>query len=288
MQPLIVIVGTTASGKSQLALQLAERFNGEIIAADSRTVYKGMDIGTAKPSMAEQARIPHHVLDIVTPDQAFTAADFQRQANEAIRSIQQRNKVAIMVGGTGLYVDSILYGFTFRPVDAKRRAKLEDLSVAELQQIIQEQELELPVDRQNPRHLIRTIESGGQLGQRQPLRVNTLVVGLQIPMEVLKQHISERVARMFAQGLEREVRNLAKTYSWQSPGLSAIGYREFKLYFEGQQSLEQTQQQITTHTVQYARRQRLWFKRSPDIQWCDTAQTAQAVVEAFLTTKDGP
>ncbi len=228
---LVAIVGETASGKSALALQLAERYNGELIAADSRTVYKGMDIGTAKPSAAEQKHVPCHLLDVITPDQTFTAADFQRLANQAIKDIQSRGKLPIIVGGTGLYVDAVLYNFTFKPAKTA-----------------------------------------------QPLRPGAVIIGLQIPREELKQRVTERVEQMFVQGLEHEVQNVANTYGWHSPGLSAIGYKEFQPYFAGQQSLEKTKQLIITHTLQYAKRQRTWFKRNPDIQWCSSFEQASATI----------
>lgn len=259
---LIVIVGETASGKSALALTLAGRHNGEIIAADSRTVYKGMDVGTAKPSRAEQARVPHHLIDVIAPNERFTAADFKKRATQVIEDIQSRGKLPIIVGGTGLYVDSVLYDFNFQPVDQGQR------------------------DPQNPRHLARVIESDGEASQRKPLRANTLVLGLQTSPDVLQARIAERVEQMFQDGLEREVQKLATEYAWDTPGLSAIGYQEFKPYFDTQQTIDETKDQIIVHTRQYAKRQRTWFKRSVDIRWCTTFAEAEHVAEAFLTTKD--
>jgi tRNA dimethylallyltransferase len=159
---LIAIVGETASGKSALALDLAERYNGEIIAADSRTVYRGMDIGTAKPSVADRARVPHHLIDIADPDQSISAADFQRLAYKAIADIQAREKNAFLVGGTGLYIDAVLYNFKFHgPADLAERAKLEKLSVVELRQQLQDEGTPLPTNQNNPRHLVRQLETKG-------------------------------------------------------------------------------------------------------------------------------
>lgn len=236
-QPLVVIVGQTASGKSGVAMELAKRHNGAIIAADSRTIYQGMDIGTAKPSAAEQTEVPHYLLDVITPAQRFTAADFKKQASEAVEAIGANGKTPIMVGGTGLYIDSYLYDFSF----------------------------------------------GASAGKK-PLRSSTLIVGLRVPDEVLKQRIAKRVEQMFSDGLEAEVKTLAEQYGWQSSGLSAIGYREFEPYFAGTQTLEETKQKIVHNTWQYARRQRTWFRRSHDIQWCDTPEQALQLAEAFLTT----
>lgn len=286
MDPLIVVVGQTASGKSSLALALAERYNGEIIAADSRTIYKGMDVGTAKPSTAEQERIPHHLLDVVTPDQAFTVADFKLQAQVAIKDTQSRGKLPILVGGTGLYIDSVLYDFTLRPVDQAQRAELEGLSVPELQERIIGQGFELPNNPQNPRHLVRVLESNGAPSVRKPLRSHTLVIGLDVPVEVLQQRITERVAHMFQNGLESEVQGLSQKYAWQTPGMSAIGYAEFEPYIAKQYSLKEVTEQIIVHTRQYAKRQKTWFKRNPDIRWCTGLTQAEHLAEAFLTTKD--
>ncbi len=284
MEPVIAIVGQTASGKSSLALALAERYNGEIIAADSRTIYKEMDIGTAKPSAAEQARVPHHLIDVVTPDQTFTVADFKQQAKKAIKDIQGRGKVPILVGGTGLYIDSVLYDFTLRPVDEAQRAELEQLSVPELQERITEQGLELPNNPQNPRHLVRVLESNGEPSARKPLRAQTLLIGLDVPADVLQERIEARTTHMFTHGLEDEVHALHKTYDWGTPGMSAIGYAEFEPYIAGRCSLETVKEQIIVHTRQYAKRQKTWFKRNTDIRWCTISEEAEHLTEAFLTT----
>lgn len=284
MAPLIAIVGQTASGKSSLALTLAERYNGEIIAADSRTLYKGMDIGTAKPSVADQARVPHHMLDVIAPDQTFTVADFKQQATELIKDIQSRGKVPVLVGGTGLYIDSVLYDFTLRPVNETQRAALERLSVIELQERITEQGLGLPNNPENPRHLVRVLESNGEPSTRKPLRSHTVLIGLEVSQELLQERITERVDHMVTGGLEQEVRHLANTYAWQTPGMSAIGYAEFQPYFAKEQTLEQVKEQIIVHTRQYAKRQKTWFKRNADIRWCTTTAEAEHLAEAFLTT----
>ena len=278
-KPLVAIVGTTASGKSAVAMQIALERDGEIICADSRTVYKGMDIGTAKPSKQDQKIIKHHLLDVVLPDQAFSVADFQKLANQAIDDIHKRGKLPILVGGTGLYVDAVLYNFSLRaPRDPKQRQQLQELSLAQLQAEIEARGLTMPNNPQNPRHLIRTIETGGQTPAKRQLRPNTLIMGFQLPPEALKARISARVDVMLQQGLEQEVRGLAKKFGWQSEAMKGIGYREWQAYFDGKQSLEQTKQQIRDHTWQYARRQRTWFRRNPDIQWFDAPEQPSATI----------
>ena len=175
MPPLIAVVGETASGKSALALRLAERFNGELICADSWTVRSQMDIGTAKPSEEEQTRVPHHLLNVVSPDQDFSAAVFQRLANEAIADIVSRDKLPIIVGGTGLYVDGVLYSYNFQPAaPAGVREELNELTITELLARVDAAGLELgDVDVRNKRRLIRLLETKGADQTKQELRENT-------------------------------------------------------------------------------------------------------------------
>lgn len=264
---LVVIVGTTASGKSAAAMQIAQQYGGEIICADSRTVYKGMDIGTAKPSPEDQAVVPHHLLDIVEPNQKFTAADFQRLANQAIQDIQNRGKIPVLVGGTGLYIDAVIYNYSFRKTDPKVRTALDKLTVTQLQAKIQELGLPLPENQQNPRHLIKVLETNGAQAQKQPLREDTLVLGIEVPTDELKARINQRVDQMIEQGLEPEVWGLAEAYGWGAEAMKGIGYREWQAYFDGQQDLEATKALIVKNTWQYARRQRTWFRRNRDIHW---------------------
>lgn len=280
---LVVIVGETASGKSALALRLAEVFDGEIICADSRTIYKGMDIGTAKPTAADRALIPHHVLDVVTPDQRFSAADFKAQTNAAIADIQARGKLPIMVGGTGLYVDAVLYDFTFREAaDPTERAHLERLSVEELQQALVERGIALPENAKNPRHLIRILETDGQPAVRHALRGNTLVLGLKVDKDVLEKRIAKRIDDMVTTGFVEEVRQLAEMYGWEAPGLQAPGYRAFRPFLAGECDLEAAKQQFARNDLQLAKRQRTWFKRNADIHWITSYEQAKNRVQNLL------
>lgn len=268
--PLVVIVGETGSGKSALAMQIARENNGEIICADSRTVYKGMDIGTAKPSRADREAVPHHCLDLVRPDQSFTAADFKQCAAAAIDDISARGKLPIMVGGTGLYIDAVIYDFQFRPAaDPTLRQQLSELGVEELQQKLRERSIPLPRNDRNPRHLIRALETNGRIAEKRPLRQNTLTFGLSVPREELAARISKRVEAMIAAGLEQEAKRLAETFGWDAPGLQTIGYKEWQPYFAGTQSLQATRELIIKNSLQYAKRQRTWFKRNNSIQWID-------------------
>lgn len=175
--PLIAIVGPTASGKTAMAIELAKRFDGEIICADSRTVYKGMDIGTAKPTFDEQATVPHHMLNLVEPNERYTVADFQQGVRKLIDDITARGKFAMLVGGSGLYVDSVIFDYEFgSDRDPIQRARLNELSVAELQNICLENNITLPENSQNKRHLIRVVETTRPLHKRHRVqRLNTLV-----------------------------------------------------------------------------------------------------------------
>jgi len=281
--PLIVIVGQTASGKSRVGLELARHFAGSIIACDSRTVYKGLDIGTAKPSQAEQREIPHYLIDIVAPNESFTAADYKRRALDAIRDVVTRGRLPILVGGTGLYADAVLHDFTFRKPNTAERQRLAGLSVEELQRLIGKRRIEMPENSRNPRHLIGVLEAGGILKERKPLRPNTLIIGMSMPMDELGHRVHERTIAMIRQGLEEEVRNLASQYGWDAPALQAtIGYREFHDYCEGTATLDEVIQRIEANTRSLAKRQRTWFRREPAIKWISKPEESVDLVTTFL------
>ena len=281
--PLVVIAGPTASGKSALALKLAERFGGEIVAADSRTIYRGMDIGTAKPTPEDQRAIPHHLLDMAAPDELITVADFQKMALSAINQIGRGRRLAIMVGGNGLYVDAVIYGFQFRKRQSiYEREWLEEAPIEELQQELAERGIDLPANVKNRRHLIGALEIGGVVKDERRLRPNTLVLGIDISKDELDARITSRVAGMFAQGLEVEVRGLVSRYGWTGQLPETIGYAEFRHYLSGELSHEQLIQDIALHTRQYAKRQKTWFKRNSDIHWISNPEEAVDLVTTFL------
>jgi tRNA dimethylallyltransferase len=285
MSPLIVVVGETASGKSALALQLAQKYGGELVCADSWTVRRQLNIGTAKPSAREQSLVRHHLLDVVDPDDDFSAAVFKRLANAAIEDIARRGGLPILVGGTGLYVDGVLFDYNFLPAAGPGvREALNELTVAELLARIDVAGIELgDTDVRNKRRLIRLLETEGADQVKQPLRDNTLIVGLQPDREHLKERIILRVDAMLAAGLEAEVAALAQRYGWDAEGLKGIGYREWQLYFDGAQTLEQTRERIISSTVGLAKRQRTWFKRNKSIQWISTP-VDYAHVDDIVTT----
>lgn len=281
--PLIVIVGQTASGKSALAMHLAQKYNGEIIAADSRTVYRGMDIGTAKPMPNDRKIVKHHLIDVVYPSSTFSSLQFKQQANMAILNISGRGKLPIMVGGTGLYVDAVVYDFQFRgPADPDVRRELEQLSVDELQARLRDADIPLPTNSQNPRHLIRALETDGQVAARGPLRPNTLVIGLQIEPDALRKKIADRVDAMVAAGLVEEARGLAERYGWDVPAMQAPAYKAFRPYIEGKITLEEAKRLFVQKDWQYARRQKTWFRRNKDIVWICKPDESIDLVTTFL------
>lgn len=285
--PLIVIVGQTASGKSAMAMELAMRFNGEIICADSRTVYKGMDIGTAKPSAEDQRKVSHHLLDITTPDRPITVADFKQRALQALAGIQARGKLPILVGGTGLYVDAVIFDFSFRAApDPKERKKLLGLSVEELHRKVQALGLPLPENEHNPRHLIRQIESNGEAVQTGELRKRTLIFGLLVEKEELEKRITTRLENMIGQGLEQEVRELADRYGWECRALQTIDYQEFRPYLEEDTSLVSTKEAIIRHSLQYAKRQKTWFKRNKHIHYIRKTEESVDLITTLLNKID--
>ena len=284
IKPLIVIVGQTASGKSDLAVDLAVKFNGEIICVDSRTIYKGMDIGTSKPDLDLQKKVPHHLLDIVHPDEEFTAADMKIRANQSIKNIEMTGKVPFLVGGTGLYINSIIYDFKFGArKDKKTRQKLESLTDAQLASQAKNMGIrQKDVNFLNRRHLIRAIERGGMIKDASKLRQDCIVIGIEIDSNILKTRISERIDQMIDLGLEDEAKNLAEKYGFDVPGMNAIGYKEWKAYFEGEQSIDDVRQSMYKNTWQYARRQKTWFKRDKNINWITSVDEAVRLVEQFL------
>lgn len=281
--PLIVIVGVTASGKTDLAIKLAHKYNGEIICADSRTIYKEMNIGTAKPSSEERENIIHHMLDIVYPNERFSAAQFQKRVKELITDITNRNKLPILVGGSGLYIDSVIYNFNFLPPgNADERELLESLSVKELQKKVIELGLELPANEKNPRHLIRKIETNGKIPVKKSIRKNTLIIGIEVERDVIRKRIIKRVEAMVNSGLVEEVRQLSKKYSWNDPGMLSTGYKSFRLYIENDINIDQAKELFVTADFQLARRQRVWFKRNPHIVWIKNNNDADEQVKNFL------
>lgn len=283
---LIAIVGPTASGKTALALDIAERWNGEIICADSRTIYKGMDVGTAKPTADEQVRVRHWGIDLVEPGQVFSAADFKRYALAAIDDITSRGKLPLLVGGTGLYVDSLLYDYTFASVaDTELRASLEAMTLEELHEYCAKNNIELPENQRNKRHVIRTIERYNDVpSTRSPLQHGAYIVGIATPMQELRTRIASRAEHLFANDVEREATMLGKKYGWDSEAMTGNIYPLIKAYNDKVLTKAEVAEKFTTADYRLAKRQMTWFRRNPDIMWADLSG-AKAYIHSLLAAE---
>lgn len=283
---LIAIVGPTASGKSAMAIRLARKFNGEIICADSQTIRRGLDIGTAKPTAEQRRLIKHHVLDIVGPYEPFTAADFQRLANEAIADIAARSKLPILVGGTGLYMDSVLFAYAFRgETNPAMRAHLSSLPAEELRKMVLAAGYSLPDNDKNPRHLIRILESAGAKPAKGIPRGQTLVLGLDTDKQVLAERIAKRIDNMLEQGFIEEVNELIKKYGRPTKNFDAIGYKIVlsNMDSQGNVDINAVRQRMNIADRQYAKRQKTWFRRNPNIQWITSEKQADKLITTFLS-----
>jgi tRNA dimethylallyltransferase len=293
---LLAIVGPTAVGKTALAIALAQALGGEIVSADSRQVYRQMDIGTAKPTPAERAAAPHHLLDVVDPDQDFSLGVYQDLAFVAISDIAARGRLPLLVGGTGQYLAAVLHGWNIPRVapQPELRATLEREAQeygaaalhARLAQI--DPAAAAGILPSNVRRVIRALEvyqvtgqpiSAQQTRQTPPFRAGTLWLAL--PAPALYARIDARVDAMVAAGLVEEVRGLlGQGYGWELPSMSGLGYREFQPYFAGQSTLEEAIQRLKYNTHAFARRQPNWFRRLPAVQ--QIAADSDDVIERAL------
>jgi len=284
--PLIAIVGPTAVGKSELALRLAEEFGGEIVSADSRQIYRGLDIGTAKPTAEERQRVPHHLLDVVNPDEVLTLAQYQELAYAAIDDILARGKVPFLVGGTGLYIKAVVEGWSIPRVPPNERLRAELYRLAELEgpEALHARLREVDpaaaarIDPRNVRRVVRALEVYAETGRpiselqrRSPPPYRTLQIGLTMEREELYRRIDARVERMLERGLVEEVRGLIERgYGLDLPAMSGLGYREMGLYLRGEIGLEEAIRLIKRNTRRFVRHQYNWFRLDdPDIHWFD-------------------
>ena len=295
MNKLIVILGPTASGKTELGIKLAKRFNGEIISCDSRQVFKEMDIGTAKPSLKETQQVPHHLINIVNPDQEFNVAIYKKLAIKTIREIQKRKKIPFLVGGTGLYLQAIVDNVQFPKVRPhhKLRKELEKISTKELFEIYEKLDPRgaKEIEKENKRRLIRAIEvckvTGKPFSEQKkkgkPL-FEILQIGIRLPKDELKKKIEKRVEKMFKKGLEKEVKKLFQKYGFNIPPMQSIGYQEFQGYFKKEKSINKVKEEIKLHTLQFAKRQMTWFKRDKRIKWITNKKEAERLIKEFLSS----
>lgn len=274
---IVAIVGPTASGKSALAVEIARVLGGEIISADSRQVYKGLDIGTGKVTKKEMRGVPHHLIDIVSPKRTMSVVEYERLATRAIRDIQKRGKVPIICGGTGLYIDAVLTSASFPQVspNKKLRTELERLSVEDLFKKIQMLDpiRAKTIDPKNPRRLIRAIEIATSLGKVPELKpttekYNTLYIGIDLPKEELWERIHKRLLARIRYGMVAEARRLhEKGLSWKRMGALGLEYRFLAQFLQNKISKEEMIQQLETASRQYAKRQMIWFRKNKKIMW---------------------
>lgn len=268
--PLVVIVGPTASGKTGLAVRIAKEFNGEVISADSRAIYKDLTIGTAKPTPEEQQDIPHWGIDLIVPGERFTAADFKTYALQKITEIRSRGHLPILVGGTGLYIDAILYDFEFPNVanDTTRRDKLMRLHLDALYKYCLDNNIELPKNDKNKRHVVNNILREGKLLKRKyELDENVLVVGIATEKDILQQRIQQRAEVIVTESAIIEAVQAAGQYGWDNEAMTGNIYPLIHMYVNKEINLEELKQRFITRDWQLAKRQLTWFRRNEHIQW---------------------
>lgn len=294
---ILVIVGPTASGKSALAIKLARKFNGEIVSADSRQIYRGMDIGTAKPNVKELTAVPHHPINIKNPNEDYTVAEYKRDAMGAIRNILHRKKLPILVGGSGLYIRAVIDNLDMPKTAAdnglrgKLEKELEEKGLLRLFQKLIELDPEAAyiVDYKNPRRVVRALEVAIKTGkpfsaQRrkgEPL-FDALVIGLNPPKEELRRKINTRVEKMLRAGLVDEVKELVKKYGADCRAFDAIGYREIIGYLNRKTTIAEAAELIKKNTAAYAKRQMTWFKKYGAVKWITGFSGANKGISVFL------
>jgi tRNA dimethylallyltransferase len=303
-QKIITVIGPTASGKSDLAVNIALFIKkntsklivpgAEIISADSRQIYKWLDIGSNKITAKEMRGVPHHLLGIANPKRTFTVAQYQKLADKTIRQIIKRGNIPILCGGTGLYIDSIIYGTKFPGIkpNPSLRKKLEKIETSELFALLSKRDPQRAstIDKNNRRRLIRALEivivSGKPVPQlKQEPRFNTLWIGLKINKNDFKKRLSSRLEKRVKIGLIKEVRNLHKTHglSWKRLESFGLEYRFVSQFLQNKISKTKMKGEIVNESAQYAKRQITWFKRNKQINWLDEKQKALDLVESFLS-----
>lgn len=286
---IVAIVGPTGSGKTSWASELARKFKGKIISVDSRQVYRGLDIGTAKEKKLSQG-----LVDIVNPDETYSVADFQKAATDLINQYMKMKNLPILVGGTGLYMEAVLYGYVLPELKTqsdRMRKSLEKLSDAALFSKLQELDPKAAenIDPRNIRRVMRALEVTMLTGQpfsagqrkRKPI-YDALIIGIKTDRDTLYSKIDARVDKMITEGLVEEVRNLTKRYNQNLPAFNTIGYREIIDYINGKQTLKEAVARIKTDTHAYVRKQDTWFSHDKNIRWVADLKSAEKLVEKFL------
>jgi len=293
---LITIVGPTASGKSELAIKLAKKFNGEIVSADSRQVYKSLDIGTGKVTKKEMKGIPHHLLDVASPKRRFTVAQYRKLALKAINKIQKKNKIPILCGGTGFYIQAVVNGIIIPEVkpDWRLRSNLNKFPVEELYKILKKLDPRRAktIEKKNKRRLVRAIEIIMKTKKpvppfkKQPLPYPVLIIGIKKSLEELKKIIEKRFLKWLRQGLIKEVKNLKKSgLSWKKIEDFGIHYRVIAQYLQNKINYKEMIENSLKELRNYAKRQMTWFKRDKRIIWVKNYKEAEKLIKKFLKNK---
>jgi len=299
MNRLVAIVGPTGVGKSRLALHLAQTFNGEIVSADSRQVYRYMNIGTAKPTPQELSLVPHYLIDIINPDEGFSLAQYQQLAYKAIEDIQRRNKLALLVGGSGLYVWSVVEGWGVPqvPSDPEFRHSLERKAIEVGKDKLYQELMQVDpvaaqrIDPRNVRRIIRALEvyrntetPFSQLQYKQAPLFDILIIGLTADRAELYRRVDLRVDEMIEQGLVAEVKKLVDMgYDFNLPAMSGIGYKQIGVFLRGELTLAAATQQIKFETHRFIRHQYSWFRLKDNrIRWFDIQSRAEPEITALL------
>ncbi|MFY9493081.1 MAG: tRNA (adenosine(37)-N6)-dimethylallyltransferase MiaA [Minisyncoccia bacterium] len=303
LSKVVVILGVTASGKTDLAIKLAHKFNGEIVSADSRQVYKEFDIGTAKPQghwmtvggsrEFMSGGIIHYLVDVVDPKEDFTLASYQKSAIEKLKDIARRGRLPFLVGGTALYLKAVLENWGIPSVEPNPglRRKLENKNVAELFADLKKKDPEAAAitGAANKRRIIRALEVIHQTGRKfseqrkigRPI-FDALKIGPKITRAELAAKITRRTNEMMKNGLMEEINRLRKKYAWDLVPMQSIDYQEFKDFFEGKKTITETIKTINAHHLAYAKRQMTWFKKDKDINWVSSPKEAEEKVKSFL------
>jgi tRNA dimethylallyltransferase len=287
---LLVLVGPTAVGKTKLSLEIAKMYGCEIISGDSMQVYRGMDIGTAKIPIEEQQGIPHHLIDIIDPDEAFSVSAFQQNAEQLIQAIHSREHLPFIVGGTGLYIESLCYQFQFSEASADEAFRLEQAAFLEKfgeQALHEKLRLADPISAErlhpnNTRRVIRALEilhvtgttlSAQLAGQQKLSPYDLCIIGLTMDRGLLYKRIEQRIDQMLEQGLVEEVQRLvAQGFTQDFVSMQGLGYKEIIRYLQGEYTLDEAVTLLKRDTRHYARRQLSWFRHMKDIQWVDVTE----------------
>ncbi len=284
--PLVVIVGPTASGKTSLSINLARRFGGEIVSADSRAIYRGLDVGSAKPSKEEMLGVPHWGVDLVGPNQKYSASDFKRYAVDKISDIRRRGKVPFLVGGSGLYIDSVVFDYGFvdgLDYDSKRK-QYDNMTIEELLDYCRNNNIKLPENYKNRRYLINSIVRNNiHLGKRQTPIENCLLFGIKTDKLVLRDRIKQRAEKIFSSGIIDETKSLAETYGWSNEAMTGNVYPIIRRYLKDEVSHEEAIRLFELSDWHLAKRQITWFKRNERIEWLSLDVAEEKITQKILS-----